>query len=98
MTTLAKWTALLNKHLPIEVYFEETDMQSWADKLVAIPGAGLELAEMWNYVETVGYFGGERGETIPITKVSFTRGNANVNSTIVTSQQYCQNQPSLESI
>ena len=54
LTNLAEWTALLNTHLPFEVYFQETDMQTWADNARLVPGMGMELAEMWKYVETHG--------------------------------------------
>jgi len=70
MTTFEEWTELLNKHLPVQVYFEQTSMKDWSDRVSLIPGLGWELAEMWNYCESVGYFGGEEGGTVPITKVS----------------------------
>ena len=70
MTTFATWPQLLNKHLGIQVYVEETSLQDWSDRVSVIPGIGWELAEMWNYCESVGYFGGENGGTVPITQVS----------------------------
>lgn len=68
-TTFAQFVDLLNKHLSGEFYIEEVSVDAWA-KEVPIPGFGLELAEMWKYVEKVGYFGGEKGETTIITEVS----------------------------
>jgi len=69
MTTFTEWTELLNKHLPVEVYFEETSIEDWASKVTVVPGVGLELAEMWKYCEKVGYFGGEKGGARIITEV-----------------------------
>ena len=70
MTTFARWTELVNKQLPFEVYFEETSLEDWAERVTLIPGLGMELAQMWKYSETVGYFGGDRGGTSSITEVS----------------------------
>ena len=68
-TTFREWTELLNKHLPIQVYFEQTSMNDWSDRVTMIPGLGWELAEMWEYCESVGYFGGEEAGAVPITMV-----------------------------
>jgi hypothetical protein len=70
MTTFEEWTGLLNDWLPIDVYFEEMSMDEWAREVTVIPGLGPELAEMWNYCEKIGYFGGEHGGTRIITEVS----------------------------
>ena len=69
MTTFGEWIELLDKHLPIQVYFEQTSMKDWSDRVSLIPGLGWELAEMWKYCESVGYFGGEEGGAVPITTV-----------------------------
>lgn len=70
MTTFTEWVDLLNAHLPVSVYFEETSVEEWSKYFTVIPGIGMEVAEMWKYCETIGYFGGEAGGTIPITDVS----------------------------
>lgn len=67
-TTYREWIDLLNKQIPHEIYFEETSISAWTEE-VPIPGFGLELAEMWKYVEEIGYFGGDQGGTTIITKV-----------------------------
>lgn len=67
-TTYKEWIGYLNKQIPHEIYFEETSIPDWAEK-IPIPGFGLELAEMWKYVEEVGYFGGDKGGTRIITEV-----------------------------
>ena len=69
MITFAEWTEILNENLSVEVYFEETSLQEWSNRVSIIPGLGRELAEMWSYCELVGYYGGEEGDTVPITKV-----------------------------
>lgn len=68
-TTFAQYVELLNKHVPGEFYCEEISLQAWADE-IPFPGFGIELAEMWKYVEKVGYFGGDQGRTSIITGVS----------------------------
>ena len=69
MTTMAEWTALLNKHLPVDIYFEECSIDHWAAQITFIPGLGLELAQMYHYFQTVGYFGGDGGGSRPITEL-----------------------------
>lgn len=69
MTTFEEWVRLLNDLLPIEVYYEQVSMEQWAREVTIIPGLGMELAEMWQYCEKVGYFGGEAGSTRKITEV-----------------------------
>ncbi|KAK5052031.1 hypothetical protein LTR84_002835 [Exophiala bonariae] len=67
-TTHRQWIDLLNRQIAGKVYFEETSVDSWAN-LMSPPGLGLELAEMWKYVEEIGYFGGDKGGTTIITEV-----------------------------
>lgn len=67
-TTYREWIDMLNKHIPHEVYFEETNIPAWTEE-VPIPGFGLELAEMWKYVEEIGYFGGDQSGTTIMTEV-----------------------------
>jgi hypothetical protein len=69
MTTFKKWTDLLSQRLGEEVYFEETSMEEWAKEATVVPGVGQELAEMWNYVGTIGYFGGDAVAIRRITEV-----------------------------
>jgi hypothetical protein len=69
MTTFEEWVSLLNDQLPIEVYYEQVSVERWAREVTIIPGLGMELAEMWQYCEKVGYFGGEAGNTSRITEV-----------------------------
>lgn len=73
MTTFAEWTQLLNEKLPVEVVYEEVDIDTWASAVTALPGLGRELGEMWSYCHTVGYFGGSQGGTRKITDVSGRR-------------------------
>jgi len=82
-TTHREWVDFLNKRFPHEVYFEETSLQDWADK-VPIPGVGLELGEMWKYVEEVGYFGGDKGGTRIITEVRTAKTQMGLATDIVT--------------
>ncbi|EXJ82939.1 hypothetical protein A1O3_06756 [Capronia epimyces CBS 606.96] len=70
MTTAGEFTRLLNNHLPVEVYFEETSVDAWAGLVVFDREVGLGLAEMYKYCETVDYFGGQEGGTTIITELA----------------------------
>lgn len=67
-TTHRQWIDVLNQQFAGKVDFKETSVETWAD-LMPVPGLGLELAEMWKYVEEIGYFGGDKGGTTIITEV-----------------------------
>jgi hypothetical protein len=59
-TTLEEWVNLIGKYSSEEVYLEECSIEEWATKVPA-KDVGIEIAEMWKYVEEVGYFGGDEG-------------------------------------
>jgi hypothetical protein len=73
-TTLGEWVDLISVYTGEKVYLEECSIDKWAEKVPA-KDVGVEIAEMWQYVEEVGYFGGDEamGGYRRVTDVSWNK-------------------------